>query len=73
MTEPQHDHGGSACPECGHSDRMHRIGATPKYAGCMERGPRNRDGRLMSCWCALTPAQARETPEPRPVYDMDAE
>ena len=52
----QHGHGGITCPECGHSDRMHRTGVSPKYAGCMERVPRKRDGRLMDCWCALTPA-----------------
>ncbi len=55
IDDERHQHGGVACPECGHSDRMHRIGARPKDAGCMERVPRVRDGKPMPCWCALTP------------------
>jgi hypothetical protein len=52
----EHGHGGVACPECGHSDRMHVTGTSPKYAGCMERVPRD-NGRLRTCWCALTPVR----------------
>ena len=52
--------GGIPCPECGHSDRMHIRGASPKYAGCMVREPRKSDGKPRPCWCALSPDAIRE-------------
>jgi hypothetical protein len=50
------EYGGVECPECHHSDRMHRKGFSPRDAGCMVRGARTSPtGRPLVCWCALTP------------------
>lgn len=48
------------CHECGHSDRMHRPGSSPKYAGCMVREQHAGYSKPRSCWCALTPEAIRE-------------
>jgi hypothetical protein len=44
--------------DCGHSDRMHVRGVSPRYAGCMVRlilPPR----RAITCPCTKTPEQVR--------------
>jgi hypothetical protein len=45
------------CRECGHSDRMHVKGSSPRYTGCMTRLGITKKRR---CPCNLTPAEARE-------------
>jgi hypothetical protein len=46
------------CSECGHSNRMHVKGASPRYAGCMVRV--ERGVKVKPCWCALPPDQVIE-------------